>query len=276
MTLIVGIKCADGIVLGADSASTYATALGQQHTIKQQTSKKLDIIGEDVVFGLSGPVGLGQSYKEEISSFIQGKSNRAPWKSVGQAKQYFTEAMWKHAGPAWDKAKVVAQTTGAQVAMQDCAAQTVSAFPVGNEPCLVQFTHQCQPEEATAELPFLSIGSGQPVADPFLAFIRRIFWPQQPPSLSDGVFAALWTITHAIQTQPGGIAHPIRIVTLDKNKNNKWKAEELSEGELGEHQQMFELTEEEMRKVKDTFSETGPTSPMPEKSTSKQEGDDRS
>lgn len=230
MTLIVGIKCADGVVLGADSASTYVTALGQQH-------KKLDIIGADVVFGLSGPVGLGQSYKDEIASFIRTKGNRAPWKSIGQAKQFLTEAMWKHAGPAWDRARIVAQTTGPQAVMQDCAAQTVAAFPVGDEPCLVQFTPQCQPEEATADLPFLSIGSGQPVADPFLAFIRRIFWPQQSPSLNDGILATLWTITHTIHAQPGGVAPPIRIVTLKKSKNNKWKAEELSDGELGEHQQ---------------------------------------
>ncbi len=263
MTLIVGIKCADGVVLGADSASTYATALGQQHTIKQQTSKKLDIIGADVVFGLSGPVGLGQSYKDEIASVVKTKGNRAPWKSSGQAKKFFTDAMWKHAGPAWDRAKMVAQTTGPQIAMQDCAAQTVAAFPVGDEPYLVQFTPQCQPEEATVGLPFLSIGSGQPIADPFLAFIRRIFWPHQQPGLNDGILATLWTISHTIQAQPGGVAHPIRIVTLKKDKN-KWKAEELSESELGEHQQMIELTEEEMRKVKDTFSETQPTSPMPE------------
>lgn len=135
---------------------------------------------------------------------------------------------------------------------------------VGDEPCLVQFTHQCQPEEATVGLPFLSIGSGQPVADPFLAFIRRIFWPDQAPSLNDGILAALWTVTHTIHAQPGGVASPIRIVTLTRDKNNKWKAEELSEGDLGEHQQMIELTEDEMRKVKDTFSDTEPTSPVPE------------
>jgi len=51
---------------------------------------------------------------------------------------------------------------------------------------------------------------------------------------------------------------------LKKNKNNKWKAAELSEGELGEHQQMIELMEEEMLKAKETFSETEPTSPIPE------------
>ena len=175
--------------------------------------------------------------------------------------------MWKHAEPAWNRAQVVAQTAGPQVAMQDCAAQTVAAFPAGDEPCLVQFTHQCQPEAATIGLPFLSIGSGQPVADPFLAFIRRVFWSEQLPLLNDGILATLWTITHTIEVQPGGVALPIRIVTLKKNKKDKWRAEELTEAELGEHKQMIGLMEEEMRKVKDTFLETKPTEPMPEQPT---------
>lgn len=41
MTLIIGIKCRDGIVMGADGAATFE-ALGQ-HTIRQETTK-LDIL----------------------------------------------------------------------------------------------------------------------------------------------------------------------------------------------------------------------------------------
>lgn len=138
MTLIVAIKCADGVVLGADSASTYATALGQQTTIKQQTSKKLNIIGDHVVLSVSGPVGLGQSHRDEISAHLKTKNNLATWKDLAQAKQFLTTALWKHAGPAWERAGVAAATVGGPVAVQDCAAQTTVAFPVKDEPSLVQ------------------------------------------------------------------------------------------------------------------------------------------
>jgi 20S proteasome alpha/beta subunit len=40
MTLIIGIKCSDGIVMGADGAATFGS-LGQQ-TIRQGT-KKLEV-----------------------------------------------------------------------------------------------------------------------------------------------------------------------------------------------------------------------------------------
>ncbi len=135
MTLIIGIRCRDGIVLGADSLATYATPYGQQ-TIKQQTSKKLHIIGENVVLGVAGPVGLGQSYKAEIESVIASKQNRAWWKSSLEARTYLHSAMWKYAKPAWESAEIVGKSMG-QIAMQDCNHQSVVAFPAGGNPFLV-------------------------------------------------------------------------------------------------------------------------------------------
>ena len=58
MTLILGIRCTDGIVLGADGSATLG-ALGT-YTARQQSVKKLRIVRDKIVFGLSGPVGLGQ------------------------------------------------------------------------------------------------------------------------------------------------------------------------------------------------------------------------
>ncbi len=47
MTLIVGIKCTDGIVMGADSAQTM-------HGYIHQSTKKLATIGQDLIIGSSG------------------------------------------------------------------------------------------------------------------------------------------------------------------------------------------------------------------------------
>lgn len=66
MTLIVGIKCDDGIVLGADGAATLGV-MGQS-TVRQAT-KKLDILKESVVVGVSGPVGLAQRIRGEIETY---------------------------------------------------------------------------------------------------------------------------------------------------------------------------------------------------------------
>lgn len=264
MTLIVGIKCQDGIVLGGDGAATYTTPLGQSQTIKQP-HPKLCIIGEAVILGVSGPVGLGQSYRAEIEAEIKNRNNRPSWKTISDARSFLHEKMWKHAGQAWKNAGVVAETVGPGPASQSAVHQSLVAFPVRNGPCLLLFDHQCQAEEATEHLPFLTVGSGQPAADPFLAFVRRVFWEKTMPSVDEGIFAATWTLEHCIEAQPGGIAHPIQIVTLRKDGNKNWGATQLSDDELGEHKEMINTVMSEMRNACKSTAVESTTSPLPDK-----------
>jgi len=260
MTLIIGIKCADGIVVGSDGAATYMTVLGQSRTITQPTPK-LIAIGEQVIVGVSGSVGLCQSYCHEIEPLVKNRNNLAPWKTVAEARRFLQENLWKHAQVSWQRAEVVAKTVGPH-AMQEALNQTIVAFPVGNDSHLLQLNHQCQPEEATANLPFIAIGSGQPTADPFLAFIRRVLWPSNTPSLKDGVFAVTWALDYSIKAQPGGIAEPMQIMVLEK-PGDRWKLRELSEDELGQHKQMIKTMDDEFPNfLKKIFSEP-PSQPIP-------------
>jgi hypothetical protein len=99
---------------------------------------------------------------------------------------------------------------------------------------LIQFDYQCHPEWTTNELPFVSIGSGQPIADPFLAWIRFVFWSNRLPTLAEGRFAVYWTLSHAIRTAPGGIGPPIQMAALESKEGNVI-ARELSKDELEDH-----------------------------------------
>jgi hypothetical protein len=265
LTLIVGIKCQDGVVVGADGAATYSTTLSQIRTITQPTSK-LTIVGEEIILGVSGPVGLEQSFRYEIEALVKNTGGRCSWKAMAKARNELSQALWTHAATAWERSNRVAGTIG-QPAAIDALHQSVVAFPLEREPCLVQFDHQCQPEEATPNLPFLWVGSGQPTADPFLAFIRRIFRPYNLPLLEDGIFAAVWALDYSIKAQPGGIAEPIQIATLRKESGGKWKARELSVADLGEHREMVkDLEESLLDSVKRIFSER-PSQPIPPKSS---------
>jgi hypothetical protein len=114
-------------------------------------------------------------------------------------------------------------------------------------------------------MPIVSIGSGQLVADPFLAFIRRIFWPSVPPTLSEGILAVVWALTYTIQSQPGGVGEPIQVATLSKDKSGQWKARQLADAELGEPRENFRASEGEMRKAAKEFYSELPTAPVPEK-----------
>jgi 20S proteasome alpha/beta subunit len=71
MTLIIGILCSDGAVLGADGAATFGPGLGET-TIRQPVRNKLRVIGSDAVAGMSGSVGLSQRFSAMIEPAILG------------------------------------------------------------------------------------------------------------------------------------------------------------------------------------------------------------
>jgi 20S proteasome alpha/beta subunit len=243
MTLIIGIKCSDGIVMGADGAATYA-ALGQS-TIRQET-KKLEIFENCVIVGVAGPIGLGQRIRAEIQAlWVDGEVKLQDQKSA-EVMRIIRGVIWnKHIGPEMQVAHIAASVIGPQLAQQSAIASTVVGLPLQESSSLIQFDHQGAPEEASATLPFVAIGSGQPIADPFLAFLRRLFWPDRLPTLNDGIFSTLWTLQHAIQTNPGGVSGPKQIMILEK-KNNVWKARELQEAELYEHEEAIQAHEKQL------------------------------
>jgi hypothetical protein len=248
MTLIVGVKCSDGIVLGADTSATYGTPLGQQSTIRQDTATKLGIIFNQVALGVSGPISLSQSYCAEVESYMKGHGNRVRWRSIEEAKIELTKMFWKHAGPTWERAGIVAKTVGAGAALGEANHGTAIALSIGDTAHLVQFSAQCAPEEATEGLPFVSLGSGQPLADPFLAFLRRIYWPTGLPSLLDGQIATVWTLDQAIRVNPGGIAGETQIVVLKRDTSGRnWICDAISNDELGEHRRVINDLEDKMR-----------------------------
>ncbi|MGC9971908.1 MAG: hypothetical protein ABSE56_15105 [Bryobacteraceae bacterium] len=252
MTLIVGFKCRDGIVVGADGAATLGN-IGQR-TI-QQPVRKLSII-DNCIVGVSGPIALGQAYVTEIARLSKsGRFAKAP----SQCLKDIREAIWPYAEKEWKAAAVVRPVMG-ESAAQSAFSTMVVALPIYEEPSLFQFDHQCSPEEATKDLPFISIGNGQGLSDPFLAFLRRLFWPQSLPSLAEGTFAVLWSLEQAIRTTPGGVSKPIQMMTLSRHEA-KWRVNELTEAELAEHYQNISDAEEALSNYRktQTMEDTVPT-----------------
>jgi hypothetical protein len=155
------------------------------------------------------------------------------------------------------KAATWAQPVLGGLAGQSILTSTVVALPVSKQPCLFQFDEKGSPEEATVDLPFVAVGSGQGIADPFLAFLRRLFWPEGLPSLADGIFAALWTLKHAIETAPSGIANPKQIVVL-KAVGDAMSADELPRHDLDEHLQAIDAAETTLSSFRDLGSGSEP------------------
>lgn len=259
MTLIVGIRCSDGIVVGADGAATLGS-MGHM-TVQQKTVKKLSILEGKIIVGVSGPVGIGQRLRAVIEEAY--KSNRFKGRAE-LAMGVMRKAFWDEVvGNEWNVAGVVSGTLGPQIAATSANSAMLLALPIEKKPELIQFDQQCAPELATDELPFVAIGGGQPIADPFLGFARRVFWPKQPPSINDGVFSAVWALRHAIEHAPGGIADPIQIAVLKKGPDGGWHAEELEEAELLQHEEAVKDAEQALSAWRSQFT-AAPAGDSPE------------
>lgn len=113
----------------------------------------------------------------------------------------------------------------------------LAAFPADGLPhlCELDGGSGFQPEmKLPDDLWYVSVGSGQPITDPFLALMSEVFWHDGAPNVRGGIFTALWALKHVCKVNPGGIGEPIHIAVLEKS-GSEYVARELGEDELAEH-----------------------------------------
>ena len=142
--------------------------------------------------------------------------------------------------------------------------KSLVALPVNHKPCLMQFDFNGAPELATSHLPFVALGSGQPIADPFLAFLRRLFWPDHEPTVAEGRFAAVWTIDHVRRTNPGGVGGDIQLAILEPVAGKPAIVAVATPDDVQEHLQKVELAESALKAhVRGAPSADTPPPPTP-------------
>ncbi len=228
MTAIVGVRCRDGIVLGTDSSATFGG--GSLRTIEQPTDHKLQIISGKLMLAGTGQIGLGQRVGHVLEEAYNAKA--------------FT-------GHPLDVATGIAQRIIANfvsTSAQKGQYGALLAYPIGDTPCLCEFAvADLQPELKDDHIWYCSMGSAQPITDPFLGFIRRVFWSSGPPSTSEGVFAVLWTLQQAIELNPGGVGGNAVVGVLSKAADGKLSARQLTQDELSEQKDAIDAAEQQLR-----------------------------
>ena len=252
MTLIVGIKCQDGIVVGSDGART-----GQ---VTRQAASKLHVIGSKLILGPAGSAGVGQDFVLSVQHALV--NNKKGWPNIREAREGLRKAMYPHVEQAAKSAALTLQATGQT---SDYITHALVALATENEPHLhlLFFDHNCQPFEAPDTAPFITIGSGSTIADPFLSFIKLLYWPNALPTIGDGVFATVWTLQHTIRTNRGGVGPPISLAILQKNTKGIWSVTHKQEEELGEDLGMVETMENKMRQLRENPFEGEPAPAIP-------------
>jgi hypothetical protein len=243
MTLIVGIRCRDGVVIAADSAATLGSA--GVMTISQPT-QKLNIIDDRIIVACAGSVGMAQRLVQEIDRLWRANSFSGTKCSTDvDAGLLISQSMRPH---------LIAEATVAQqLRIAPPAVTAVVSMAVAKKLTLIELADNGAPEIIPTTVPFVSIGSGKPLADPFLGFLRRIFWPHTEPTLSEGTLAAVWTLDQCIRTSYAFLAQPVHIAEIHGD-GGSFKARILSQEELEEPREFIRVAEDRLAKFREALS----------------------
>lgn len=231
MTLVIGVKCSDGVVMVADSAATFGY-IGQ-HTIWQPTSEKVEVVDSRGLIAVSGPVGLGQRFKAELARLLQ--RNDFLKRPAADVMTEVSQAFRGHLQQEFNAANMSSAIFGQSLALQSVSSATLVALAPEGGPTLFEFDHQGSPEELSISLPFSCIGSGKALADAYMAFFRKLFWPEHElPNRGQAEFAAVWAMRQSIAVAPGGLGPPEHLYRLFGD-GKRYVASEVEQGELEEH-----------------------------------------
>lgn len=247
MTLIVGIKCTDGIVMGADSAQTM-------HGYMHQSTKKLAKIGQDLIIGSSGSGSVAHQLRWALDA--AAGTGAIITKDLRSATDSLKRPMLEVIKQNYQDSASLRQVSSNPPS--DPSSESLVALPVAKQVRLFHFNHACSPIEITDDVCFGSIGSGIFAANPFLLLIKRTWWANNQPSVADGIVATVWALDHAIKTSSGGVAEPKQLITLTR-ENGQWKAQEFSCDKLVEHHETIRRLEaklgEALRKESDDYDQ---------------------
>jgi 20S proteasome alpha/beta subunit len=226
VTLLVGILCQDGVVMASDSAATMGATLGQQ------SFRKVHRLNEHMLFSGTGAVGIAQLISNKLLKMWNDKelnkgTPEAVMDRIGQSIGELVRPYHQSAG--------LARPIGGDPGPSLC--KTLVALPVRESPQLFSFDYNGAPERVTLQVPFIAMGSGQSIADPFLAFLKRLLWDKSAPTMAEGKLVAVWTIDHVRRTNTGGVGGGIQLGLLQAKNGKVPEVEMLSDIDISEHEQ---------------------------------------
>jgi 20S proteasome alpha/beta subunit len=228
MTVLVGVRCSDGVVIGTDSSAT--SAYGRNHLMRMRTDK-IRIVCNRVILAGTGQVGFGQRFE----SILEEQTAKKLFQTADIVKA--CSILAREASNEFQQSGGISRQDGieygALVAAPSQGAGHLVEFAVGN----------FQPELKRDKIFFGSMGSGQNLAEPFLAFIAKVLWRNEPPTVQEAVFGVTWALQHCIDFAHGLVGPPIKLAVLEKDGSD-WRARELEDGVRDEQQQHIKAIEE--------------------------------
>ena len=227
MTIIVGIRCTDGVVIGADSSATSLILPNFPST--EDHTHKIDIVNNELIIASSGLLGIQQRLSFLCESILQDSDIRSMSKiEVGKTFRN----------------KIIEEFNSTNLAPNNYSSMLLAHESI-EQPVLFEISPvntQMQPEwKELNQLWYAAIGSGQNHADPFLAFLRSVYlrdW-NEAPDLKLGKFMVYWTLRHVCNVNPGGVKEPVYLATLSYSID-RFRARMLTDDEISELSELLD------------------------------------
>jgi hypothetical protein len=227
MTVVVAFLCSDGVAIAADSMLTPSMggiSVGHHH------GRKIEVLAGPQLFAFAGDQGQGARFRflaEGAHSQIAGLNHPMDYGlrlSIGIVQQF--------------------QATGIGGSI---GVNTILTYEHGGTHHCCMFEGALQPRLLDEYHYYAALGSGKLSADPFLRFLVDVFCANGRPTVREGIFLATWAVQHVIDTNPGGVAGPIRVATFEAQPGAGYAARELPDEEIAEHQQAIESASQALR-----------------------------
>ena len=264
MTVIIGILCSDGVVLGSDSA--FATGRHPaSYNIQRNDGDtlKMEVIGTDALSAITGAPGLAQRFNEQLAIIL--RQLKTPFKVNGRFfnDHIVTQSIYDLLKVRISDGSVPIDVLSpseigillAQLTIQNFH-RTQSAFQMNNGwglGALFGFVHKDKPQliefdgiSFNPELKGLpdparqdqdrnwrctSMGRGSPMADAFLAHVYRVLFKNKTPTVSRAKLAAMWTLDHVSKYNIGYVGGALHLSSIEK-RNGIWSAQYVETGEV--------------------------------------------
>lgn len=210
MTILVGVRCTDGVVIGADSIAT--SSMGPAPLIHLEADPKIQIFDDAVIMATTGPIGYAQRLSHHLAAAVNGGvfKNFTSREATSNVSQRMITDLQASKAPTWPQ--------------EGLRFGGLMAAAVKDGPFLAEFgTTDFQAELKIGKIFFGTMGSGQILADPFLAFVCRVLWENKMPTVDHGKFGVYWVLAHTIKLAPGKVGLPIQLATL-RQVDGKWIA----------------------------------------------------
>lgn len=249
MTVLVAVKCEDGIIVGADGLST--SAAGPQPLMQIPSAPKIKIIDEKIIIAGTGYVGLSQRFEKIVQSLsTQGIIDCSSSDAMQNIAMHTNNNFQQSGTP--------------RTAQNGWGFGAIVAAPFSQNPSLFELdVCSFQPEEKEFPLHYVSMGSGQIIADPFLAFVNRVIWKDKSPVLEKGLIGIYWVLSQTIKIAPGGVGGDIQIAVLRKDENGEWKAALREHEQIQQLEQHVSEIERQIGELPESVINSAKSSPIP-------------